>query len=355
MTSDREAGARAAVMVATHELGYKGTMPRAAHAHAARFYGAVLVSVLAVTAVVVLRSRSPAGPRPAVAASERPDAAHVAWCAPGLEPIAGGGCFALGLEVSTPRALLVYLHGRYAPENEADELERQARVARLATPRGYSVLALRGAQGQCADPQLATWWCWPSNERNAGDGAAFVARWSSALAEAERRAPAKRRLLLGFSNGGYFAALIASRALAPFDAVAIAHAGPVAPMTPLGTKPPILLIDADDDPSSAEILRLDSDLTREAWPHAMIVREGGHALPEWDISMSLTFFDRVRTEPVPLIPPLAPPRAPHPHDASAPRDPEAPEPAAPSPTPADPQPASDPPPAPAAPVLEAPP
>ena len=119
-------------MVATHELGYKGTMPRAAHAHAARFYGAVLVSVLAVAAVVVLRSRSPAGPRPAVAASERPDAALVAWCAPGLEPIAGGGCFALGLEVSTPRALLVYLHGRYAPENEADELERRCGI-RLST------------------------------------------------------------------------------------------------------------------------------------------------------------------------------------------------------------------------------
>lgn len=320
-------------------------MSRAAHAHAARFYGAVAASVLAVTAVVVLRSRPPSA-RPAVAASEPRDAGLVEWCAPGLEPIAGGGCFALGGEVSAPRTLLVYLHGRYAPENEADERERQARVARLATARGYSVLALRGTQGECSDPQLTTWWCWPSNERNAADGTIFVARWASALAEAQRRAPAARRVLLGFSNGGYFAALIASRALAPFDAVAVAHAGPVAPMTPLRTKPPILLIDADDDPSSAEILRLDADLTREAWPHAMIVREGGHALAEWDVEMTLTFFDRVRTEALPLSPPLAPPRAPHPHDASAPEAPAAPtEPPAPS----------DPPPAPAAPVLNDPP
>jgi predicted esterase len=342
-------------------------MSRAAHAHAARFYGAVALGVLAVSAAILLRERSN-GPRPA-AASERPDAAVVDWCAQGLEPIAGGGCFARGRESKTnpPGALLVYLHGRYSPETEADELERQARVARLAAARGYSVLALRGMQGQCTDAQLATWWCWPSNERNATDGAAFVARWAVALGEAERRARPDRRVLLGFSNGGYFAALIASRALTPFDAVTIAHAGPVSPMTPLGPKPPVLLIDADDDPSSPEILRLDADLTREAWPHAMVIREGGHALPEWDIEMSLTFFDRARTEAFPLTPPLAPPRRPNPHDASVPTDPDpAPstatevptptptEPPAPAPT-EPPTPTAPPDPPPSPPVLDAPP
>jgi predicted esterase len=327
---------------------------------------AVAAGVLAVTAVVVLRER-PRGAPSAAAANERTDAGVVDWCAPGLESIAGGGCFAAGREANRPRALLVYLHGRYSPEMVAEEMERQGRVARLATARGYSVLALRGMQGQCTDPQLATWWCWPSNERNASEGAAFVSRWSGALGDAERRARPQRRLLLGFSNGGYFAALIASRGLAPFDAVTIAHAGPVSPMTPLGTKPPMLLIDADDDPSSPEVLHLDSDLTREAWPHAMVVREGGHALPEWDVEMSLTFFERVRTEPLPLSPPLAPPRAARPHDAAAP-DPE-PQPVAPSPTPspteppaltATPTPAltatpTPPPPDPPTPVLEAPP
>ena len=330
-------------------------MPRAAHAHAARFYVAIAIGVLAVSAVIFLRERSP-GPRPAMARA-RPDAAVVDWCAPGLEAIAGGGCFALGREANQARALLVYLHGRYSPETESDELERQARVARLAAARGYSVLALRGMQGQCTDAQLATWWCWPSNERNATDGAAFVARWADALGEAERRARPARRVLLGFSNGGYFAALIASRALAPFDAVTIAHAGPVSPMTPLGKKPPILLIDADDDPSSPEILRLDGDLTREAWPHAMVIREGGHALPEWDIEMALTFFDRARTEAFPLTPPLAPPRRPNPHDASTAdaEPPETPTPTeAPTPTPT-PAPTGPPDPPPSPPVLEAPP
>ena len=289
-------------------------MSSAAHRHAVRFYTAVALGVIAVSALVVLRGQS-RDVRHA-AASERADAAVVNWCAASLEPIAGDGCFAPARESNKPSALLVYLHGRYWAETEPGEMERQTRVARMAAARGYAVLTLRGMQGQCTDPQLAAWWCWPSNERNAADGPAFVARWSHALAEAERRARPTRRVLLGFSNGGYFAALIASRALAPFDAVTIAHAGPVGAMSPLGGKPPVLLVDADDDPSSPEILRLDSDLARESWPHEMVIREGGHALPEWDIDMSLTFFDRVRTEPLPLVPPLAPPRPPHPHDTS---------------------------------------
>jgi predicted esterase len=297
-------------------------MSRAAHAHAVRFYVAVALGVLAVSAGVLLFGRSRDLGRWAVAGEPGgPQGAIVNWCAAGLEPIVGGGCFApapapaTGADAGKPAALLVYLHGRYAPETEAEEMERQARVARLGTARGYSVLTLRGKQGQCTDPTLATWWCWPSNERNATDGAAFVASWGVALAEAERRAHPAHRVLLGFSNGGYFASLIASRGLLPLDAVTVAHAGPVAPMTPVRTKPPMLLIDADDDPSSAEILHLDADLTRETWPHAMVIREGTHALPEWDVEMALTFFDRVRTEPFPLTPPLAPQRPPHPHDA----------------------------------------
>lgn len=348
-------------------------MTRAAHAHAFRFYAAVGLGVMAVSAAILLTERRSRVPAPAAAAVDGPDAAVIDWCAPGLEAIPGGGCFALAPETNKPRALLVYLHGRYAPESAPEEMERQTRVARLGTARGYSVLTFRGVQGQCAGPQLATFWCWPSNEKNASDGPAFVERWAASLAEAQKRARPARRVLLGFSNGGYFASLIASRALLPFDAVVVAHAGPVSPMTPVGRKPPLLLVDADDDPSSPEILHLDSDLTREAWPHSMVIREGGHALPEWDVEMALTFFDRVRTEAVPLTPPLAPPRPPHPHDAGAPvPDPEAPEPVAPEPAaspspslPAEPSPSASsasppaepepPPPAPAGSVLEPPP
>lgn len=288
-----------------------------------RFYAAVALAVAVVVVVLVARRRTP--PALVISPPPLPDAI-VEWCAEGLAAIPGGGCYAPAREVATRTVrggggdggaalpgLLVYLHGRYAPEAAPEELERQARVARLATARGYSVLALRGRQGQCSDVQLATWWCWPSNEKNQTDGPAFVLRWDHALREVERRegrakdgarAGRGRQVLLGFSNGAYFAALIASRELASFDAFAIAHGGPVAPMRPRGSTPPILLVDADDDPSGPEMSRLDADLTAEAWPHAVVVREGGHALLEWDIEMALTFFDRVATERLPLTPPL---------------------------------------------------
>jgi len=271
--------------------------------NARRFYAAVAAGVAVVVVVTLATSkRSATGERPLDA-----PAGIEAWCAAGLEPVAGRGCFAAPkTRGDGPPTLLVYLHGRYAPEAAAAELERQERVARLATARGYAVLALHGRQGECTDPALATWWCWPSNEKNEHDGPAFVQAWAPALHAAEARIGKGRRVLLGFSNGGYFASLVASRELTRFDAVVIAHAGPVPPMRPVGTRPPVLLVNADEDPSDPEMQRLADDLTREKWPYVFVERGGGHALPEWDVTMALTFFDRVARELLPLVPPLAP-------------------------------------------------
>jgi predicted esterase len=265
-----------------------------------RFYVAVAIGVAAACVAIVMTRGEPSRAKTA----SSPEGEIVPWCAPGLEPIPGGGCWAAPARAPQGTPLVVYLHGRYAPSSEAEEHARQATVARLATARGYAVLALHGMQGECTQREVASFWCWPSNERNAGDGAAFVARWAPALAEAERRIGRGPRWLLGFSNGGYFAALIASRNLAPFDAVTIAHAGPVSPMQPRGPKVPMLLVTADDDPSDEEMTRLSSELARERWPHEIVSREGGHALPEWDVQMGLTFFARARTERLPLEPPL---------------------------------------------------
>src|SRR5205823_5076886 len=105
-------------------------------------------------------------------------------------------------------------------------------------------------------------------------------------------------------NGGYFAALIATRDLAQFDAITIAHAGGVAPTKASGKKPPILLLTADDDPSDPEVMTLHSELSRERWPHAVVAREGGHALPEYDVNVALTFFQRIEKDKSPFNPPL---------------------------------------------------
>src|SRR5262249_46777228 len=136
-----------------------------------------------------------------------------------------------------------------------------------ATARGFAVLALRGRLGECnARPELATWYCWPSNERTAHDAPDFVAAWGPALREAERRSGGPR-MVLGFSNGAFFAGLLAVRAHFEAAAFVVAHGGPVEPVRAAGAKPPLLLMSADEDVSTEGMMRFDTLLAREAWPH----------------------------------------------------------------------------------------
>lgn len=225
----------------------------------------------------------------------------------------GGGCYASPRVAEGKSPLVVYLHGLFEKGPlEEEELDWQRRVARRATERGFSVLALRGGEGACTTaPERSTVVCWPSNEWTADKAPIFVDAWLPALQAAARRRPFDARYLIGFSNGGYFAGLVAERGLFDADAVVVAHAGPVEPVTAQGTKPPLLLLSADDDVSQEGMVRLDDELTRENWPHVHVAREGGHGLTDSDIDAALTFFERTRTESLPLDPPLStrPPRA----------------------------------------------
>jgi predicted esterase len=235
------------------------------------------------------------------------DGGSVPFCASEFTPIEGDGCFAAPPSLAAPVPLLVYLHGRYSPSTLDEELVRQSRVARLGNAKGFAVLAMRGVQGECTQAELADTWCWPSNPRNEADGPAFFDRLKPAMAAARARIGVGPSALLGFSNGAYFAALIATRSLGPFDAIAIAHGGPVQPTHALGTTPPLLLLTADDDPSDGEMRQLDAELTRETWAHELVAREGAHALLDWDVDIALTFFVRAQKERLPLSPPLQPP------------------------------------------------
>lgn len=246
-----------------------------------------------VTAVTLAAGAAPVEPR-----EPAPD-----WCAPGFEAIVGGGCLALSLERHAVQPLIVYLHGRYARTAAAEEVDRQRRLAAQAGSRGFAVLALRGRLGACTDPELADWYCWPSNERTAETAAAVVDSWAQALATARERSGTRRPFLLGFSNGGYFAGLIASRGLIDVEALVVAHGGPVEPVHALRGTPPLLLLSADDDMAQDEMIRFDDELVRERWPHDSYARFGGHGLTDGDIDAALAFFSRAG-EALPLVPPL---------------------------------------------------
>ena len=249
------------------------------------------------------------------------DAAIVDWCAQGLEPIRGGGCFAPAKGSVQDAPIVLYLHGMYErTAGVADELDRQHRVAARATARGFNVLALRGREGECnARPELATWFCWPSNERTAHDAPELVRAWSPALRETERRAGKGPRYVLGFSNGAFFAGLLAVGA--HFDAAgfAVANGGPVEPVHALGAKVPLLLMSADEDESQEGMIRFDAELTKDEWPHEIYARGGGHALHDEDIDAALTFFTRSQREKLPFTPPLSAHRPqPHARDSAPP-------------------------------------
>jgi dienelactone hydrolase len=210
-------------------------------------------------------------------------------CGAGLEPIASRACFASPASKG-PWPVVLYLHGIFDPAAPAEELGRQAHVAALARERGFAVLALWGRVGQCSAPEYASRVCWPSNERNSEDGPSFVADWSAPLALAAKRGASGGRYVLGFSNGAYFAGLLAERAWFDARAFVVARGGPVQPVKPAGKKYPILLTLSEGDPSRDEMTKLDEQLTAAAWAHERFVSQGGHALPDADIAAALKFF-----------------------------------------------------------------
>ena len=259
-------------------------------------------------------SNAPVGAAP-IATEAGPDDPVADWCAPGFEPIRGNAC--LAFVSGKPAPLVVYLHGRYARDAASEEVDRQRRLAARATRLGFAVIALRGRLGTCTAQELAQWYCWPSNPTNADAGPDFVDGWTPALAAAQERTGSRRRFLLGFSNGGYFAGLVASRSLLAFDAIVVAHGGPVEPVHAFRGTPPLLLLSADDDVAQDEMIRFDEELTREHWAHDSYARAGGHGLTDEDIDAALMFFSRAH-EPLPLQPPLALHRAiRHARDAGA--------------------------------------
>ncbi len=280
----------------------------------------MVVAALALGGAIAWK-RMPLGAAGLVPETPEQPQAKADWCPATMEAMRGDGCFAAPAS-PTHAPLLVYIHGMYGAEGAPDEATRQERVVRLGVQKGFAVLIFRGEKGECKNAQIPDYVCWPSNPRNEADGPAFVARWQPALDDAAKRTGGSSpRYLLGFSNGAYFASLIATRALVKFDGVAIAHGGPVEPTRSTGPKPPLLLISADDDPSDGEMGLLDQELAREEWPHVVVAREGGHALLDWDVDVALTFFQRIQKERMPLSPALARGRRPTPPPSSDPSEP----------------------------------
>jgi predicted esterase len=260
-------------------------------------FGAVITCAMSTAVIVGLHTQAAQEVALPPEADRGEDVGPITWCAEGLVPISGGGCLALPVGEAKDAPLIVYLHGIYDRRADYDELDRQRRVARLATQRGFAVLAFRGVEGGCStEPEFAKKFCWPSNERTAAHGPEIVSTWKPSLRAAVTRGAAGPRYVLGFSNGGFFAGLLAVRGWFDANGFAIGNAGPVEPVHALGAKPPILLMSATEDASREGMMRFDEELTRERWLHERYSRAGGHELTDDEIQAALTFFVRLRDQ-----------------------------------------------------------
>ncbi len=175
-----------------------------------------------------------------------------------------------------------------------EELDRQTRVAKHATARGYAVLALYGRMGICdTRGDHLDWICWPSNEQVANRAAEIVASWKEPLARARARIGNGRTYVLGFSNGAYFAGLLAVRDLFEANAYVIAQGGPVEPVHALGHRAPILLLSTDEEAPQvhAEMDRFGAELAADGWSFVQEERSGWHELNDQDVDAALDFFD----------------------------------------------------------------
>ncbi len=223
-------------------------------------------------------------------------------CGDSLE-VFGAACLALPKDAGPDTPVVMYLHGMYPASAPQETLEAQRLLARLVTEAGFALLIPRGRLGLCDwHPDLLNWYCWPASAAVAGMSAEMALGWEllwqgleQRLGPSEQGKP-RRRFLLGYSNGGFFAALLAARGDVPFDGYAIVDGGPVEPawFDP-GRAAPVLLLSAQDDRWQAPLMEHLHQLLDEAgWPHDYRLRKGGHALTRSDVEGSLGFFEAHR-------------------------------------------------------------
>ena len=222
-------------------------------------------------------------------------------CGEGLSAL-GEACVALPDGASADTPVVLYLHGMFPSDFPQQSLVAQQELASMATSRGFALIVPRGRLGLCDwKPEFLSWYCWPSTARTAPLAAELAQAWEPLWRALDDRLSSKsdhprRRFLLGYSNGGFFAALLAARGDVPFDAYAIAHAGPVEPSWFDPTHPvPVILLSAEADRWQAPLMEgLHERLFEAGWPHDYRIRPGGHALTAGDIEDALRFFDQHR-------------------------------------------------------------
>lgn len=215
-------------------------------------------------------------------------------CPTGFERLVDGACLSTPAgKPKGPVPLVVYFHGMVPEHVVFDASSELGRLGAEAKKRNVAVLALVGEQGLChwaADVQHH--WCWPSEKRQLDTAQALEARLALALELAKARLGAVGTpVLAGFSNGGFYVALLATESKVPASAYAVLHAGAVAGQRfePSRTRRTLVLTAKGDEWQRPKAEAFAAAAADAGWPVQLEVRDGGHALEPGDVRRVVDF------------------------------------------------------------------
>ncbi|MBX7113216.1 MAG: hypothetical protein K1X64_02690 [Myxococcaceae bacterium] len=216
-------------------------------------------------------------------------------CAAGFESLESGACLAVPPGAGAQTPVVMFLHGMYPEDAPAAELDIEARLAKLAVAHGFSVLVFRGELGLCDwSADFAHWRCWPSQAKQKAKAGELLVKLGAHFRAVSARLKLSpvRPFVMGFSNGGFFAALLAAETKLDVRGFGILHGGPVEPAVFLAERavPSLLISAAGDQWQGPKMKRLHQLMEQGGWAHTYEVRAGEHQLTDADIEQTLLFF-----------------------------------------------------------------
>jgi predicted esterase len=215
------------------------------------------------------------------------------WCGEGFVTADEDTCFAVPERLASPPAIVFFLHGILAPgmlpEGQLPALREASRA------QGFIAAVPRGREGLCFwKPEVTSHFCWPTRRETVDSAApAILAGWADAEAriEAVTGVRFERRYVLGFSNGGYFAAYLGLEGLLAVDGVGVVGAGRSAidESRSSARRPPFYVAvgDTELDVTQKAAEHLASVLSLRQWPIEYVIHpERGHELHADDFAIA---------------------------------------------------------------------
>lgn len=246
----------------------------------------------------------PGDMRPGDEAETKPGA-RAAWCDESLETLDDDICYAPGkVDDEHAPTLVIFLHG-LVDANTTWQHQQQKGFALYAKRWGFSMIAPPGRAGlgpKRKDDQIG----WPTSE-TAREGVEdeLIASWRKARETIEKRTGKKfeRVLVMGFSNGAYYASSLALRGkLEDADGYGIFAGGSAFPGAErLGkatkTRKPVFVGLASKDSTAKDGASLVKLLKKLGWPHKSMSNKVGHVVAEQQLEAALVYLRNEKPKP----------------------------------------------------------